>query len=470
MWGTIKILLVLARSGIIIDFGKRHKIHSLVVLSYILAPIISWRISFGRRGVLYDEIPDMIVSLGPLYVKIVQSLSVRTELLGPKLSECFANLQDKVPPFDSSLAMEIIKSELHIKDINDIFEEFYPTVIASASVAQVYKGRLREKYIQYDKSTIDREVAIKILRPNVYVEYANNIHALRRALRVLAMLFSNNIFHDKTKNRLFEAINILERTMVMELDLLREAAAADELRINLKHDPDIIIPRVHWNLCTEHVMLTEWIDGTSVYDVDKLVGVNKSEIARKVAVSFFNQAYRDGYFHADLHPGNILLTKNGKICLLDCGIMGYLSQDDRLTVAKILHYFSKHDYMQVAHVHVKSGYVPPNTDVRMFARACRAVVEPMLHRPTNEISLGRLLGRLLKMTGDFGMEPQPQLMLLQKTMIVVEGIGRILDPEINMWILAKPWITEWAKDNMGPKAEIIRHVTEILEKIYERAK
>ena len=255
--------------------------------------------------------------------------------------------------------------------------------------------------------------------------------------------------------------------MNCELNLMMEAAAASRFADNFAGDDSIYVPKIYWNLTSEEIITLEWIDGISIYDTKSLIKnkLNPEDIAAKIAVIFFNQAYRDGFFHADLHPGNILVKPNGQIALIDFGIIGILSEDDRLAIAELLYAFLKRDYKLVASVHHRIGYIPKNTNLELFAQSCRAIAEPIIGKQIKNISIGNLLAQLFKVTEEFGMETQPQLLLLQKTMVVVEGIGQSLDPEINMWQLAEPWIKKWAIKNLSLEAKLLRIAKKFINRI-----
>jgi ubiquinone biosynthesis protein len=393
---------------------------------------------------------------GPIYIKFGQALSTRPDLISIEVAEHLKNLQDKLTPFSSQVAKEIIYESFG-QNVHELFAEFDDLPIAAASIAQVHKARLKS----------GEYVAIKILRPGIHARYNNDIMLLYFMARL-----ASNILPKLKRLKLLEVVDVFKETMKYELNLLLEAAAASELSDNFCNDDSVYIPKIYWSLSSEYVMTSEWIDGTSVYDIDSLItqGLNLEQIATKIAVMFFNQAYRNGFFHADLHPGNILVKSNGAIALLDFGIMGRLPERDRLTVAESLLGFLRRDYKLVASVHLKGGYIPANTNLDLFAQRCRAICEPIIGIPAKGISVGKLLAQLFKITEDFGMETQPQLLLLQKTMVMVEGIGQSLNPNINMWQLAEPWIKKWAAKNLSPEAQCLRLVKKIVSELFKENK
>jgi ubiquinone biosynthesis protein len=324
------------------------------------------------------------------------------------------------------------------------------TPVAAASIAQVHRATLMN----------GEKVAVKILRPNIAKIYNDDIIFLQ----FIANLITK--FVKQTKRlKLHEVISVFRESMKYELNLRLEAAAASRIADNFVGDTTIHIPKIHWNLTSEEVITLEWIDGISIYDQKKLIknGLKPDDLAAKIAVIFFNQAYRDGFFHADLHPGNILVKKNGQIALVDFGIIGTLAEDDRLAIAELLYAFLKRDYKLVADVHHRIRYIPKDTNLELFAQHCRAIAEPIIGLQIKNISIGNLLAQLFKVTEEFGMETQPQLLLLQKTMVVVEGIGQSLDPEINMWKLAEPWMKKWAVKNLTPEAKLLRMLRKWLD-------
>jgi len=440
------------------------------LLALFFAPLSLFKKSkedYGKRLV------DCLSNLGPVYIKFGQTLSTRPDLVGTQIAGYLRLLQDKLPPFDSKTAREIIDgvipkslhgihldSRLRGNDIegdcNDAlpFLHFDDIPIAAASISQVHKAQL----------VTGEYVAVKILRPDIHKKYNRDI----KLLYFLAKIVSK--FSKAKRLKPLKVVDKFHETMKFELDLRLEAAAASELADNMRNDHNVIIPKIYWDLTSENILTTQWLDGTSIYDTESLqqMGLEPAKIAQNFAVMFFNQAYRDGFFHADLHPGNILVNKTGKIILLDFGIIGRLKEKDRLAVAESLFGFLNRDYKLVAKVHLRAGYIPTDTDLDLFAQSCRAVTEPIVGTPTKNISVGKLLAHLFKITEDFGMEVQPDLLLLQKTLIMVEGIGRQLDENVNMWQLAEPWIKKWAIKNLSPEAKMLRLIKHHLEKLYDK--
>ncbi|NBY35436.1 MAG: 2-polyprenylphenol 6-hydroxylase [Alphaproteobacteria bacterium] len=403
--------------------------------------------AFGIR------LANFFKDLGPIYIKFGQTLSTRPDLIGRDVAHHLKSLQDKLSPFDSKIAKNKIEETFGTK-ISEIFSSFNDIPVAAASIAQVHKAVL----------VTGEKVAVKILRPDITKTYNNDIIFLEFIADFTARFVRNS---QRLKPR--EVIAVFRESMNCELNLLMEAAAASRLADNFALDKSICIPKIYWELTSEEIITLEWINGISIYNREKLIKnkLNPDDIAAKIAVIFFNQAYRDGFFHADLHPGNILVKKNGEIALIDFGIIGILSEDDRLAIAEILYAFLKRDYKLVASVHHRISYIPKNTNLELFAQRCRAIAEPIIGKQIKNISIGNLLAQLFKITEEFGMETQPQLLLLQKTVVVVEGIGQSLDPEINMWQLAEPWIKKWAAKNLTPEAKLLRIAKKFINRIAE---
>jgi ubiquinone biosynthesis protein len=424
--------------------GRRNK---FFFIFYPLKWLPGLKNSYGARLAL------MLQNLGPIYIKLGQVLSTRPDLVGDDIAESLKSLQDRLPPFNSEIAISILEESLG-RDINQLFSHFDEIPIAAASISQVHKAITHNGH----------NVAVKILRPNIDEIYKQDIEFLC-FLAKLAEYFSKKFKRLKIK----KVVQTLDDSMKIELDLRFEAAACSEMQDKFIKDPNIYIPRVFWHLTSDCILTTEWIDGISIYNKEALIenNLNLYDIASKIAIMFFNQAFRDGYFHADLHPGNVFILPDGRVSLIDFGIMGRLPEQDRLAMAEIIYGFIKRDYLQVAKLHIRAGYVPKHTNLDLFAQACRSIGEPIVGLPVGEISVSNLVGQLFKITEDFSMETQPQLILLQKTMMVIEGIGKKLDPKINMWILAEGWIRKWAVRNLTPEAKIIRYVKHKIDKLVD---
>ncbi|MEY3196947.1 MAG: 2-polyprenylphenol 6-hydroxylase [Pseudomonadota bacterium] len=455
MQGLIRIFIILNLYKIGGFIGlKRLGFFPYILVKFTEIILIPFRREKHRSKDFSRILAQCLYDLGPIYIKFGQTLSTRPDIVGEEVAAGLKLLQDKLPPFSFSKVKVTIEESLG-KRISDIFMEFDEEPVAAASIAQVHKARLMN----------GQNVAVKILRPNIHNIYERDLNLMYFIAGKIVY-----IFPDARRLRPMEVVKIFELTMKQELDLISEASAASEMRSNFKGDNTIVIPSPYWEYIAENVMVTEWIDGVSVYDsvAIKKAGIDAIEIATKIAIMFFNQAYRDGFFHADLHPGNILVCKDGRIALVDFGIVGRLPERDRLAVAEILHGFLTKDYKRVAQIHIDVGYVPRNTDLIAFAGACRIIGEPIVGAALKDISIAKLLSQLFKITRDFGMETQPQLLLLQKTTVVVEGIGRMMSPEINLWKLAEPWIKKWAVKNISPEAKILRLLKGLLDKALAR--
>lgn len=426
-----------------------RSIRDIFQLFRILYVIIKHNLSFKPLPI---RLIYIIKELGPIYIKFGQTLSTRPDLIGETYASALQELQDRLPPCNIRDIKNIIKQTLH-KDITELFASFDDAPLAAASIAQVHNAITK----------CGKHVAVKVLRPDIHKNYSRDIELLYFLARLLPR-FSSKL----RRLKMLDVVSVFEQTMKYELDLRLEAAACVELaRNNISND--IYIPEVFWQLTSHEVLTTEFIEGISIYNKNAILasGLDPAELSRKIAVMFFNQAYRDGFFHADLHPGNILVTSSGRIALLDFGIMGRLKEGDRLAIAGILKSFLDRDYKKVAEIHVNAGYVPKNTDIDLFAQNCCAIAEPIIGLPANQISVGTLLTQLFKVTENFAMETQPQLLLLQKTMVVVEGIGQSLNPDINMWQLAEPWMSEWGAENLSVEAELLRIGRRLIKKLCE---
>lgn len=388
---------------------------------------------------LGGAIARWLQSSGPAFIKFGQVLSTRPDLTGDIISEKLSFLQDSLPAFPFSKVRATIEDELGGK-LEDHFSEFDEKSIAAASIAQVHKAKTLEGH----------DVAVKVLRPNIRKRFFRDVNLFY----FLAKL--SRMFPESKRLHFQEAVKTFEKIVRNELNLMFEASSADKLRENCSNDKGLRIPRVYWELTSEKVLTVEWIDGIRVDDKEALenAGFDLHDIAKKLAVTFFNQAYRDGFFHADLHPGNILVDENGDVALVDFGIMGLLEKRDRLFIAHMLYAFMQRDYDLVSELHFQVGYIPKSMDKKQFALACRSIGEPIIGLPVNKISIAKLLRQLLNISKDFEMELQTQLILLQKTMVTLEGVGYTIYPEVNMWKLAEPWIKNWAKENFGVRARL----------------
>jgi ubiquinone biosynthesis protein len=382
-----------------------------------------------------QRLREALETLGPIYVKFGQVLSTRRDLLPLDIADELAKLQDQVPPFPSAQALLEIERSLG-KPVGEFFASFEREPVASASVAQVHLGTLKD----------GREVAVKVLRPRVELDIANDL-----ALIHTAAGFVERVWPDIRRLKPREVVAEFERHLRDEVDLMREAASASQLRRNFERSALLCVPEVHWDLCSERVMVMERMRGTSVSQVAALraKGIDIKALARGGVEIFFTQVFRDGFFHADMHPGNIMVSDDGRYVALDFGIMGTLTEVDKNYLAQNFLAFFNRDYRRVAQAHVDAGWVPPGTRVDEFEGAVRAVCEPVFARPLREIYFGKLLLRLFQTSRRFNVEIQPQLVLLQKTLLNIEGLGRELDPDLDLWTTAKPYLERWMNEQIG---------------------
>ena len=378
--------------------------------------------------------------LGPSFIKLGQLLSTRADLFGEEITLDLASLQDRLPPFPGREARALIEAEF-ANPLKDLFASFDETAVAAASIAQVH----------FAQTTEGRDVAVKVLRPGIVEAFSRDLDLFLWLARL-----SERLQPLLRRLKPAEVVEMLAEVVRFEMDLRFEAAAASELAENFAGDPDFRVPRVDWRRTGRRVLTLERISGVRIDDRAALIaaGHRIDDLVVKAAGAFFNQVFRDGFFHADLHPGNMFVDASGAIVVVDFGIMGRLDRATRFYLADMLLGFLSGDYRRVAEVHFTAGYVPPRQSVDAFAQACRAIGEPILGRPLQEISFARLLAQLFRVTEQFEMETQPQLLLLQKTMVQVEGLGRRLDPEVNIWALGRPLIEAWMRENRGPEARL----------------
>ena len=379
-----------------------------------------------------------LTALGPAYIKFGQILSTRPDIVGDDLALQLKYLQDKLPPFPTAIAKKMIEAELE-QPVDNIFSEFSEPV-AAASIAQVHRAKLRETGV---------DVAVKVLRPGIEKAFRKDIDAFYFAARVVDLLAPS-----ARRLRPMEVIAHFEGVVLGELDFRLESSAAAEFAANTAKDAGFQVPRPVWYLSGRQVMTLDWAEGTNMADNAAIdaAGHDRQALAARVLQLFLSHALRDGYFHADMHQGNLKVAANGNIIAYDFGIMGRLDEYTRKVYAEILFGFIRKDYRRVAEVHFEAGYVPPDRDIDEFARALRAVGEPIFGMDASRISMARLLAYLFEVTERFGMETRTELILLQRTMVVVEGVARGLDPHINIWQVGQPVVEGYIKDNIGPKA------------------
>jgi ubiquinone biosynthesis protein len=389
-----------------------------------------------------QRLREALETLGPLYVKFGQVLSTRRDLVPLDIADELARLQDRVPPFASELAVAEIEDAFG-RSIQDVFAKFESEPVASASIAQVHLATLHD----------GREVAVKVLRPGVEAAVAKDL-----ALLDTAAGFAERRWADARRLRPREVVAEFARHLDEELDLMVEAANASQLRRNFERSTLLVVPQVHWELCSQRVMVMERMSGTPISQVQALreQGIDIPVLARAGVEIFFTQVFRDGFFHADMHPGNILVATEGeargRYVALDFGIMGTLTETDRNYLAQNFLAFFNRDYRRVAQAHLDAGWVPPETRVDAFEAAIRAVCEPVFSRPLKEIYFGKLLLRLFQTSRRFNVRIQPQLVMLQKTLLNIEGLGRQLDPDLDLWRTAKPYLERWMDEQIGWRA------------------
>ena len=396
-----------------------------------------------------ERLAVALTELGPSFIKLGQMLATRTDLLGDEIAEDLAQLQDRLPPFSGAQARALIEAEF-ARPLDSLFAAFDETAIAAASIAQVH----------FAVTSDGREVAVKVLRPGIAHAFARDLDLFRWLARLI----------ERTRpawRRLkpVQVVETLAQSVELEMDLRFEAAAASELAGNFAGDPDFRVPQIDWQRSGRTVLTSERIAGIRVDQRAALFAAGHSiaDLLGKAADAFFKQVFRDGFFHADLHPGNVFVAADSALAVVDFGIMGRLDRQTRYYLADMLIGFLTGDYRQVAEVHFAAGYVPKGRSIDAFTQACRAVGEPILGRPLHEISIARLLAQLFQVTEQFEMETQPQLLLLQKTMVLVEGIGRRLDPSVNIWSLARPLVERWVRENRGPEARLKERIDMVLE-------
>ncbi len=405
-----------------------------------VARVLGWPFKWlGHRGdPALPPVTRALTALGPAYIKFGQILSTRPDIVGDELAQQLKYLQDKLPPFPTATARDMVEADLGVH-VDESFAEFSEPV-AAASIAQVHHARLAEG---------GREVAVKVLRPGIARAFRRDIDAFYLTAWTIQTLAPM-----ARRLRPMEVIAHFEGVVMGELDLRLESAAAAEFAANTAKDKGFRVPVPVWHLSGRQVMTIGWVEGLSMADNDALdaAGHDRRELAGRVLQLFLSHALRDGYFHADMHQGNLKVASDGDIVAYDFGIMGRLDDYTRRVYAEILMGFIRRDYRRVAEVHFEAGYVPADRDIDEFARALRVVGEPIFGMDANRISMARLLAYLFEVTERFGMQTRTELILLQRTMVVVEGVARSLDPQVNIWTVARPVVEGYIADNVGPKA------------------
>jgi ubiquinone biosynthesis protein len=393
-------------------------------------------------AVAANRIAAALTRLGPTYVKLGQFLATRPDVVGVALARDLETLQDKMAPFAQSQAERAVETALS-KPLVDLFA-FFDGPVAAASIAQVHRATVAA-------GGGSRAVAVKVLRPGIERRFKVDLDAFTFAARN-----AEKISAEARRLRLVEVVETLRRSMAIEMDLRFEAAALSEMAENTRDDPDFRVPAVDWDRTARDVLTLEWIEATPLSDRAALEakGFDLRRLARAVIQSFLRHALRDGFFHADMHPGNLFVDDAGELVAVDFGIMGRLGPKERRFLAEILLGFITRDYQRTAQVHFEAGYVPRQHSVESFAQAIRAIGEPIHNRTAEEISMAKLFALLFEVTGLFDMRTRPELLLLQKTMVVVEGVARSLDPKLDMWAVAEPVVREWIERNLGPVGRI----------------
>ena len=383
-----------------------------------------------------------LTKLGPTYVKLGQFLATRPDVVGATIARDLESLQDKMAPFPQSEAESAVASAFG-KSVREVYASFGPSV-AAASIAQVHRAEV-------DDDGARKAVAVKILRPGVERRFKVDLDALFFAARK-----GEALSPEAQRLRLIEVVATLARSVAIEMDFRLEAAALSEMAENTREDADFRVPAVDWNRTAREVLTMEWIGGTPLNDRAALEtkGFDLPALGQKVIQNFLRHALRDGFFHADMHPGNLFVDDDGRLVAVDFGIMGRLGPKERRFLAEILFGFITRNYQRVAQVHFDAGYVPRKHSVESFAQAIRAIGEPIHNRTAEDISMAKLLTLLFEVTGLFDMRTRPELLLLQKTMVVVEGVGRALDPKLDMWSTAEPVVRQWIERNLGPVGQL----------------
>lgn len=409
--------------------------YAWLIVANLLLP---WNWRFQSKGNRGERIRLALEELGPIFIKLGQALSTRKDLLPEDISVELRKLQDDCPPFDEQHSISIIEKGLK-RPIEEAYASFDPTPMASASIAQVHAATL------YDGS----EVVVKVVRPDIKPVIEQDVSIMKS----LAQLLEAAVKESKRLHPT-EVVEEFEKTILDELDMMREASNASQLRRNFEHSDLLYVPDIYWSHTNDNVMTMERIRGIRISEIDKLKAANidLTDLSAKGVTIFFTQVFKHNFFHADMHPGNIFVLPDGRYAAIDFGIMGTLNPEDQRYLAENFLAFFNRDYLRVSELHIESGWVPANTRVNELESAIRSVCEPIWDRPLKEISFGLFLMRLFQTARRFGMEVQPQLVLLQKTLLNIEGLGRQLDDELDLWDTAKPFLEDWMQERVGLKS------------------
>ncbi|MDO8990213.1 MAG: ubiquinone biosynthesis regulatory protein kinase UbiB [Sideroxyarcus sp.] len=425
----LKIIFVVLRFGLD-EFLLAHE-----RTSWLLRPL-NWLLFFRNVSrPRAERLRLALETLGPIFVKFGQMLSTRRDLIPVDIADELARLQDQVPPFPSDQAVALLESA-YGKPLHEVFAEFDEVPVASASVAQVHFAVLPD----------GREAAVKILRPGISAVIGHDVALLQICAGLIERWWADG---KRLKPKLVVAE--FDKYLHDELDMMRESSNASQLRRNFADAKLLLVPEVYWDWCSEKVMVMERMHGLPIGNVPGLraAGIDLSKLAANGVEIFYTQVFRDGFFHADMHPGNILVTLDGRYVAMDFGIVGTLTVSDKNYLAQNFIAFFNRDYKRVAELHIESGWAPADTRVDEFEAAIRSVCEPIFDKPLREVSFGKVLLRLFQTSRRFGIEIQPQLVLLQKTLLNIEGLGLQLDPELDLWKTAKPWLERWMSEQVG---------------------
>lgn len=455
IYNLLKILRKLSVSGAIETLDQLKPIPMSLKILFNLCSIGSSKKIANLNKTPGEKLCQSLEDMGTTFIKLGQFLATRPDIIGEKIANDLEKLQDRLPAFDNEKAKKIIENEIGSKSYNNISSLSEP--IAAASIAQVHFAKIK---IDGD----EKNVAIKILRPNIHTLVNEELDALM----FLAFLIES-VFKKTKRLKLVEVINLLKEITNVEMDLRFEAAAAGELRENTINDNGIKVPKIYWNYTSKRILTLDKIEGFSIREVEKLkkLNVDLKKVSTNLIQLFLKQAVRDGFFHADMHQGNLFVDKEGNIIPVDFGIMGRLDKSNKKYLAEILFGFIERDYLKVAEMHFLAGLVPPNTSKDDFAQALRSIGEPIFGQSIKDISGGNLLGQLFEITEKFNMQTQTQLLLLQKTMVVVEGVARKLDPDTNIWKISRPVLESWIKSVKGPESAINKTI-ELSKDILDR--